>query len=161
MCKPLDRTCVQARRTAAWVKVKHRRQRTLRVGDGGFDDREGLLWFPGAPVLIRSVFAGRPDGVTLFRFFPEAVQVLDGYPSIDRVREVFAAAGFGTAAAESVPQVTAGSLREAARDLRRAAHTPLQLISDDAYAKGLRRLHAAARTESGPVIDTLDLVVLR
>jgi hypothetical protein len=33
---------------------------------------------PGAPVLIRSAFAGRPEGIRLFRYFPEAVGVLAG-----------------------------------------------------------------------------------
>jgi ubiquinone/menaquinone biosynthesis C-methylase UbiE len=116
---------------------------------------------PGGTVLIRSAFAGRADGITLFRFFPEAVRVLDRYPSIPDVREAFGRAGFEAVAVEAVPQVTASSLAEAVAGLRRAAHTPLQLISDEAYGKGLARMRAAARTQSGPVIDALDLVVLR
>jgi beta-galactosidase/beta-glucuronidase len=36
-------------------------ERTLQVGDGGFDDREGLLWFPGAPVLIDAELAFTDD----------------------------------------------------------------------------------------------------
>ena len=35
------------------------------------------------------------------------------------------------------------------------------LITDDAYQAGLARLRAAAATQQGPVIDTLDLLVLR
>ncbi|MEU6020072.1 methyltransferase domain-containing protein [Micromonospora sp. NPDC047134] len=116
---------------------------------------------PGAPVLIRSVFAGRPEGITLFRYFPEAVGVLDTYPSIAQVEAAFAEAGFATVAVEQVPERTAASLREAAVGLRREAHTLLQLIDDQAYAAGLRRLHRAAQVESGPVIDALDLLVLR
>ena len=45
--------------------------------------------------------------------------------------------------------------------LQRAAHTPLQLISDEAYEAGVARLQAAALVTPGPVIDALDLVVLR
>jgi SAM-dependent methyltransferase len=116
---------------------------------------------PGAPVLIRSAFAGRPGGISLFRWFPEAIRVLDTYPGIDDVEAAFATAGFRLETVEAVPQVTAPSLREAAGRLRREAHTPLQLISDDAYEKGVGRLQAAARTTTGPVIDSLDLVVLR
>lgn len=115
---------------------------------------------PGAPVLIRSAFAGRPDGISLFRFFPEAVGVLDSYPSVADVQAAFGEVGFTTVTVEPVPQQTAASLREAADGLRRAAHTPLQLISDEAYEAGVARLRAAARTETGPVIDALDLVVL-
>jgi hypothetical protein len=58
-----------------------------------------------------------------------------------------------------VPQTTAPSLCEVAASIRREAHTPLQLITDDEYATGLARLHHAAQTESGPVIDALDLLV--
>ncbi len=116
---------------------------------------------PGAPVLIRSAFAGRHAGISLFRYFPEAVQVLDTYPSVADVEAAFADAGFATVAVEQVPELTAPSLRQAAAALRREAHTLLQLIDDDAYAAGLRRLHRAARSDDAPVIDALDLLVLR
>jgi SAM-dependent methyltransferase len=116
---------------------------------------------PGGPVLIRSAFAGRHQAITLFRFFPEAIRVLDTYPSLADVEAAFTAAGFTVAAVEQIPQITASSLREVAADLRREAHTPLQLIEDDEYAAGLARLHRAAEVEQGPVIDTLDLLVLR
>ncbi|MFI7214249.1 class I SAM-dependent methyltransferase [Micromonospora maritima] len=116
---------------------------------------------PGAPVLIRSAFAGRHEAITLFRYFPEAIRVLDSYPGVADVAAAFAGAGFSTVAVEPVPQVTAASLREAAAGLRREAHTPLQLITDGAYAAGLVRLREAARVEDGPVIDALDLLVLR
>jgi ubiquinone/menaquinone biosynthesis C-methylase UbiE len=116
---------------------------------------------PGAPVLIRSAFAGRHEAISLFRWFPEAVAVLDRYPSIAGVEAAFATAGFTTAGCEPVAQVTARSVAEAAAGLRREAHTPLRLISDEAYAAGVARLHDAARQQSGPVIDALDLLVLR
>ena len=116
---------------------------------------------PGGPVLIRSAFAGRHDAITLFRFFPEAIRVLDSYPSAASVQEAFGAAGFAVAAFEQIPQCTAVSLRDFAARLRRAAHTPLQLITDAEYAAGLARLHAAADQVDGPVIDALDLLVLR
>jgi SAM-dependent methyltransferase len=113
---------------------------------------------PGGTVLIRSGFPGRSDGITLFRFFPEAVRVVDSYPSVADIESAFR--GFTVVAFEAVPQVTAPSLRAAAANLRRAAHTPLQLITDDEYAAGLARLRRAAAVESGPVTDVLDLLVL-
>ena len=116
---------------------------------------------PGGPVLIRSAFAGRHHAITLFRFFPEAIRVLDTYPRVHDVEAAFASAGFTTVSLEQVPQVTAPSLREAAATLRREAHTPLRLITDDEYAAGLARLHRAAATGTGPVVDALDLLVLR
>jgi SAM-dependent methyltransferase len=114
---------------------------------------------PGGTVLIRSGFPGRSEGVTLFRFFPEAVRVVDSYPSVADIAEAFS--GFTVTALEPVRQVTASSLREAAASLRREAHTPLQLMTDEDYAAGLARLQKAADVESGPVVDVLDLLVLK
>jgi len=110
-------------------------------------------------VLIRSAFAGRHHGIALFEWFPEAIRVLDTYPGVEAVEAAFA--GFTTVAFEPVPQVTAASLAEVAATIRREAHTPLQLLTDEEYAAGLARLRTAARTAEGPVVDALDLLVLR
>lgn len=116
---------------------------------------------PAALVLIRSAFAGGHEAITLFRYFPEAIRVLDTYPSVRQVEAIFADEGFTTLSLQQVPQVTAVSLHQAAAALRREAHTLLQLITDEEYAAGVERLRRAALTESGPVIDALDLLVLR
>jgi SAM-dependent methyltransferase len=116
---------------------------------------------PGSPVLIRSAFAGRHAGISLFRWFPEAIRVLDTYPSVAQVEAAFAGEEFGTVSLQPVPQVTAATVADAAATLRREAHTPLQLITDEEYAAGMARLREAATTETGPVIDALDLLVLR
>jgi ubiquinone/menaquinone biosynthesis C-methylase UbiE len=116
---------------------------------------------PGAPVLIRNAFPGRHHGIGLFRYWPEAIAVLDTFPSVASVRAAFAAAGFSYVALEPVRQVTAPSLATIAATARRQSHTPLMLITDSAYQAGLARLRAAAATQQGPVIDTLDLLVLR
>jgi SAM-dependent methyltransferase len=115
----------------------------------------------GGTVLIRSAFAGRTGSISLLRYFTEAIRVLDTYPSVADVEAAFAGHGFHTVALEPVAQVTAPSLRAVADNLRREAHTPLQLITDDEYAAGLARLRAAAVTDTGPVVDALDLLVLR
>jgi hypothetical protein len=114
---------------------------------------------PDAPVLIRSVFRDRPAGVSLFRFFPEAVRTLDRYPSTDELRDVFTAAGFRFRSLEAIPQVTAPSLRASVAGLNRDAHTPLKLVTDAEYEAGVARLRAAAQRQSGPVTDSLDLLV--
>jgi ubiquinone/menaquinone biosynthesis C-methylase UbiE len=116
---------------------------------------------PGAPVLIRNAFPGGHHGIGLFRFWPEAIAVLDTFPTVAAVRTAFAAAGFSYVALEPVRQLTAPSLAAIAATARRESHTPLMLISDSAYEAGLARLRAAAATEHGPVIDILDLLVLR
>ena len=116
---------------------------------------------PGAPVLIRSAFPGRHRGIGLFRYWPEAITALDTFPSVTCVRTAFAAAGFSYVTLQLVRQVTAPSLAAIAATAQREAHTPLMLITDDAYQAGLARLRLAAATQQGPVIDTLDLLVLR
>jgi SAM-dependent methyltransferase len=116
---------------------------------------------PGAPVLIRSAFAGRCQQIGLVRYWPDAAAVLDSYPTATEVQTAFETAGFTCAALEPVPQMTARSPAVMAATSRREAHTPLMLISDTAYRAGLARLRAAAAIDPGPVIDTLDLLVLR
>lgn len=116
---------------------------------------------PGAPVLIRSAFPGRHHGIGLFRYWPEAIAALDAFPSIASARTAFAEAGFSYVTLEPVSQVTAPSLAAIAATVRRESHTPLMLITDSAYQAGLARLRAAAASQQGPVIDTLDLLVLR
>ncbi|WP_436533748.1 class I SAM-dependent methyltransferase [Actinoplanes sp. HUAS TT8] len=114
---------------------------------------------PGGAVLIRSAFPGRHEGITLCRFWPETITVLEqSYPSVAVIENAFGVSG---SVVEAVTQVSAGSLREAAASLRREAHTLLQLISDEAYADGLARLWDAVSTEEGPQTDTLDLLVMR
>jgi SAM-dependent methyltransferase len=91
---------------------------------------------PGGPVLIRSAFAGRHESIMLFRFFREAIRVLDAYPRVADAEAAFATCGFTRVALEQVSQVSFGSLPAAAAAIRREAHTPLQLMSDVEYARG-------------------------
>ena len=87
--------------------------------------------------------------------------MVESYPSVADVRAAFEPLGFVPVALESVPQVSAPSLREAADGLRRSAHTPLLLLDDADYDRGVRRMRAAAaRTPDAPVIDAMDLLVL-
>lgn len=116
---------------------------------------------PGGPVMIRSVLPCRHHDITLFRFFPEAARIVDSFPSVADIEAAFADCGFARVALEPVPQVSYPSVPAMATTIRRAAHSPLRLISDAEYAAGLARLRAAAQTETGPVVDTLDLLVLR
>jgi ubiquinone/menaquinone biosynthesis C-methylase UbiE len=137
---------------------------------------------PGAPVLIRSVFPGCARAITLAQFFPEIARVLGTYPTAAQTCAAFAAAGFRATALEAVPQLTAPDLATYASRLRRNADTLLRGITDEEYARGMDRLRAAAAGEptrpgparpdatacpgplaarAGPVVDALDLLVLR
>jgi hypothetical protein len=122
---------------------------------------------PNAAVLIRGAFPGRSAGITLVRWFPEAARVLEAYPTIEETTAAFALAGFQPAALEAVPQQTAPDLRTFAGQLRREADTLLRALSDTEFAGGMDRLRAAAASQAAgsqppaPVVDRLDLLVLR
>lgn len=117
---------------------------------------------PGAPVLIRNAFPGRCARDLRVRFFPETAAGIDAYPAVDTVVAAFAAAGFArTVLHRSLPQRSAPTLTEYAERLRRDADSKLRALPDDAYARGLARLRAAAaRSPEEPATSWMDLLVL-
>ena len=117
----------------------------------------------GSPVLIRSSFPGRHEGITLFRFFPGAGRIADTFPTVEATVATFEAAGFAFKALQQVPQVSAPNLRASVERVRLRADSTLQPLSDDEFAQGLAALEraAAAETTPTPVVDHLDLLVLR
>jgi hypothetical protein len=122
---------------------------------------------PGAPVLVRQAFPGRMDEVSLYRrYFPAAgVSLVEegGLPSVERLSEVFGGAGFRVQALRAVAQVSATSLAAYRDKVRLRADTGLRLLPDDQFAAGLAALDraVAAEADPGPVVDRLDLLVLR
>ena len=118
---------------------------------------------PRGPVLIRSAFPGRLDGITLFRFFPEAQRFAETCPSVEATVEAFAYAGFEMESLEAVPQVLAPSLTVFCDRVRLRADSGLASLSDDEFARGMRALERAAAEETTPrpVTDRLDLLALR
>jgi ubiquinone/menaquinone biosynthesis C-methylase UbiE len=119
----------------------------------------------GGPVLIRSAFPGRHDFITLFRYFPAAGRVAETFPTIDTTVAAFTAAGFAFQSIESVPQISAPSLRAFASGVRTRgrADSTLAPLSEEELSEGLRALDADAACDGGnaPVVDRLDLLVLR
>jgi ubiquinone/menaquinone biosynthesis C-methylase UbiE len=117
----------------------------------------------GAPVLIRSSFPGRHDGITLFRFFPEASRVASTFPSVEATVDAFRTARFALESLQPVHQVTAPNLAATRERILLRADTTLQGLNDAEFERGLARLDAAiAADESGAaVVDSLDLLVLR
>ncbi|WP_037911696.1 class I SAM-dependent methyltransferase [Actinacidiphila yeochonensis] len=117
---------------------------------------------PGAPVLIRNTFPGRGERDLRVRFFPETADSVAGYPTVEQVTAAFAAVGFRRTALRPLPQVSAPTLAHYADRLRRETDTKLSSLSDDAYARGLARLRAAAAADpEEPATSWMDLLVLR
>jgi SAM-dependent methyltransferase len=121
----------------------------------------------GAPVLVRQAFPGRLDELSLYhRWFPGAAATLvdgGGLPTVEQVSAAFGRAGFRVEALGAVAQVSAPSLAAYRDKVRRRADTGLRLLPDAAFAAGLAALDRAveAETTPTPVVDRLDLLVLR
>jgi SAM-dependent methyltransferase len=124
---------------------------------------------PGAPVLIRQGFPDRIDTARTFpwEFFPETARSISTFPSLERVCQAFAAAGFHTDALEEIPETLtslAGFLDQA--DYFRRADTNMRGLTEEEFARGKEQLRRAVqragqegRTETRT--NWLDLLVLR
>ena len=113
---------------------------------------------PGGVVVLRSLFRERHDGIGLFRFFPEAARALSSFPTVSEVADGM---GFAVERMEAVAQVSASSLAEKASSVRWEADTLLRSLSAEEFEAGRARLLQAAAVETGPVVDHLDLLVLK
>ena len=82
---------------------------------------------------------------------------------MERLSAVFAGAGFRAEALQGVDQVSATSLAAYRDKVRLRAATGLRLLPDDEFAAGLAALDRAveAETSPAPVVDRIDLLVLR
>lgn len=119
---------------------------------------------PGAPVLLRSAFSDRTEGITWLRYFPEARPLAEArWPRVDDVVEAFVRGGFLFGELRSIPQVSASNLREYRERIRHRADSTLAVLDDDAFRRGMAALERAAGEEGGddPVIVHLDLLVFR
>ena len=133
------------------------------VGDLGACARElRRVLAPGAPVVIRGVFAGRVGGLAVLRYFPEAQRRFDRYPTVEAAEEAFAAHGFHRRSL-AVVEEGATDLR-AWRELlpqQRRSDTSLVHLSDEEFAAGLRRVDAAVAAGAPAPSTGLDLLVLQ
>jgi ubiquinone/menaquinone biosynthesis C-methylase UbiE len=122
---------------------------------------------PGGAVLVRQAFPGRMDEITLYRrYFPGAGAVLaagGGLPTVEQVSAAFGEAGFRVETLHTVAQVSAPNLAAYRDKVRRRADTGLRLLPDEQFAAGLAALDRAVEAETAPtpVLDRLDLLVLR
>ena len=118
---------------------------------------------PGAPVLVRSWFPGTSGDLLMYRYFPSAPAIANTFPTVEDTVAAFASAGFAPEHRESVAQESAPSLRAYAARVRTRADTTLELLDDEEFERGLAWLDrdAAAEQTPQPVVNTLELLVLR
>ena len=119
---------------------------------------------PEATVLIRSAFGDRLEDINMFRYFPEAKQIAMSFPTVQETLDAFGAGGFVLESLGSVPQVSSPSLQELRRGLPtlRLADSTLQPLSEEAFQRGLQLVELdLTGGNNGPVVDRLDLLVLR
>jgi ubiquinone/menaquinone biosynthesis C-methylase UbiE len=118
---------------------------------------------PDGWVLIRGAFGGRLGEITLFDYFPEAKAVCEQFPTLTETVENFSASGFEFESIRPVVQQTCSSLKELSARTRLRADTTLILLTDEEFWRRQAALESAAEREAqpAPIIDTLDLLVLR
>lgn len=104
------------------------------------------------------------DQFPFLQCFPES-RALDErrMPSRAGLRALFAAGGFGEAAARTVEQRMTEGPEEYRARVRARGFSSLQQISDEAFARGLARFEASSATlpAGEPVHERVDVFVFR
>ena len=118
---------------------------------------------PGSRALIIGAYTVARRKMPLFRYFTEALRIVDDFPLAEQIIADFEPAGLRHEATAAVSYVTAPDLRVVAERTRLRADTTLQLISDEEFARGQARLDAAAEAETDPqpIVTAVDLIVFR
>lgn len=118
---------------------------------------------PGGVVLVAGAYTERRRAISLFKYFPAALKIADGFAKASEIEADFAAGGLEFVAEEFVEHVSVGSLREAAERLALRVDSTLQLISDEDFERGMQKLRAEAAAEviPKPIVDRIDLIVFR
>jgi ubiquinone/menaquinone biosynthesis C-methylase UbiE len=119
---------------------------------------------PASPLMIRGSLRDALRGNPHWSFFPGALEIAESRcPSVDEVVAEFGRAGFDHVATDTIVQPTAPDLRAFAERISYRAISTLELLDDDVFEQGLADLRAAAAAETDPrpVMENMDLVVLR
>jgi ubiquinone/menaquinone biosynthesis C-methylase UbiE len=119
---------------------------------------------PGAPVMVRGSLRDSLRDNAHWRFFPGAYEIAAANsPSVAEVVALFTQAGFDDMGREQVVQPTAPDLRTFAERISYRAISTLELLDDDVFEQGLADLRAAAAAETDPqpVLETMDVLMLR
>jgi ubiquinone/menaquinone biosynthesis C-methylase UbiE len=148
-----SRTC-----SAAWLSTVVHHLKDLRLTAAEL--RRVLI--PGAPILFRNSFPGRHQEVMLFHFFDGARRVANTFPTVEKVIEEFATAGFGLIELARVRETGPTSLEELryCAVLMRHTDSALAPLSDEEFSEGLHLMDEAIASGEVPTPLGLDLLVL-
>jgi ubiquinone/menaquinone biosynthesis C-methylase UbiE len=119
---------------------------------------------PGGTVVLRGSLRDALRRNPNWRFFPEALAIAeDQMPTVSEAIALFTDAGFEHVASDVIEQPTAPDLQAFAERIALRAISSLELLDDEVFERGLAALRAAAaaETEPAPVMELMDLVVLR
>ena len=119
---------------------------------------------PGSLLMIRGSLRDALRGNPHWEFFPGALEIAEARcPSAGQVVAEFAKEGFEVVATDTIVQPTAPDLRTFAERISYRAISTLELLDDDVFERGLADLRAAAEAETDPrpVMERMDLLVLR
>jgi ubiquinone/menaquinone biosynthesis C-methylase UbiE len=119
---------------------------------------------PGSPLMIRGSLRDALRDNPHWSFFPGALEIAESRcPTIAEVVAEFGRAGFDHVATDTIVQPTAPDLRAFAERISYRAISTLELLDDEVFEQGLADLRAAAaeETDPQPVMENMDLVVLR
>ena len=106
---------------------------------------------PGGHVMIRTPTRESLRDFTFFMFFPEALAIDQArMPSREELVETCGATGFARERHERVRQQFAADHADYYRKISLRGLSSLQLISDDAFARGLRDFAAYCRSAERP-----------
>jgi ubiquinone/menaquinone biosynthesis C-methylase UbiE len=118
---------------------------------------------PGGRVLVIGAYTERRRGITLFRFFPEGLRIVEQFPLVEEIGRQFEGGGLAHEATTEVRYQVAPGLRWIAERTRERADSVLQLLSDEEFSRGQAAIEAAAaaETEPIPIMDAIDLIVFK
>jgi ubiquinone/menaquinone biosynthesis C-methylase UbiE len=117
---------------------------------------------PGGHVVVRTPTRECLDHYLFLTFFPEAMAIdVARMPTRAGLEADFLKRGFTTVTHRTVSHVVAGNPSDWYRKVSLRALSALQLISDEAFTKGLRDFEAYCRTADPdqPIHEPLDLFV--
>ena len=129
--------------------------------DAALHEIRGVLC-PGGRLIIRNATKENIKPLDWIAHFPEARELeLRRIPTRADISGEVLAAGFRLCSQEAVTQVFAATYSEYYRKISMRSLSTLHLISDEAFAAGLRRLKGwcEQRWQTGPVRETIDLFV--